>query len=124
MANVWPGMKFELEKEVTPEVTAARVGSGSLPVLATPVMIAWMEEASVAAIQPQMDEGETSVGILVTIRHMAPTKVGKAVRVISEVTEGKGNKISFTVKAYDEQNKIGEGSHERAVVNAEKFMNK
>ncbi len=124
MANVWPGMKFELEKEVTPEVTAARVGSGSLPVLATPVMIAWMEEASVAAIQPQLDEGETSVGILVTIRHMAPTKVGKAVRIISEVAEVKGNKISFTVKAYDEQNKIGEGSHERAVVNAEKFMNK
>ena len=124
MANVWPGMKFELEKEVTPEVTAARVGSGSLPVLATPVMIAWMEEASVAAIQPQLDEGETSVGILVTIRHMAPTKVGKAVRIISEVAEVKGNKISFAVKAYDEQNKIGEGSHERAVVNAEKFMNK
>ena len=124
MAEVWPGMKYELEKVVTPEVTAVRVGSGSLPVLATPMMIAWMEEAATEAIRPQLEAGQTSVGILVTIRHMAPTKVGKTVRVVAEVTEVKGNKVSFAVKAYDEETKIGEGCHERAIVDAEKFMKK
>lgn len=122
--QLWPGMKYEFERDVTNDMTADHVGSGSVHVFATPMMIAWMEEAAVAAVQPQLPEGYTTVGTMVNILHLASTKVGGTVRVVAEVTEVKGGRITYQVKAYDDQNKIGEGTHGRAVVEVAKFMGK
>ena len=118
------GMQGEAATLVEREDTALEVGSGSLLVYATPCMVALMEGAACEAIAPALEEGKTSVGIELSISHIAATPVGMEVRAEAHVTSVEKNIITFEVTAYDEQGKIGEGVHKRAVVSAQKFLEK
>ena len=118
------GMKGEVATDVEKADTALEVGSGSLLVYATPCMVALMEGAACEAIEAALPEGKTSVGTEISIKHIAATPVGMAVRAEAEVTAVDGNAISFAVAAYDEAGKIGEGTHQRYIVNTQRFLDK
>ena len=110
--------------KVTNENTAATVGSGLLPVFSTPSMIALLELAACNCLNGQLDEGCTSVGTLLNIKHLAATPVGMNVRAEATLTEIDGRRLVFDIKVYDEVSLIGEGTHERFIVLAEKFLAK
>ena len=116
------GMKGEVITQVERDDTAAEVGSGSLLVYATPCMVALMEGAACEAISSALPEGQTSVGTELNIKHVSATPVGLEVRAVAEVTAVEGKVITFEVKAYDEAGLIGEGTHKRAVINAQRFL--
>lgn len=118
------GMKGEVTTLVEREDTAYEVGSGSLLVYATPCMVALMEGAACEAIAEALPEGKTSVGTELNIKHLAATPVGLEVRAEAEVTAVDGNTITFQITAYDEAGKIGEGTHKRAVITAQRFLDK
>lgn len=118
------GMKGEAFSFVEKEDTAKEVGSGSLLVYATPCMVALMEGAACDAIKDALGEEKTSVGTALNIAHLSATPVGLEVRAEAEVTAVEGNSITFQVTAYDESGKIGEGTHQRYVVNAQRFLDK
>ncbi len=118
------GMKGEAFTLVEREDTAAEVGSGSLLVYATPCMVALMEGAACEAIASGLKETETSVGTALTIEHISATPVGLEVRAEAEVTAVEGKAITFSVKAFDEAGEIGRGTHQRVVVNTQKFLDK
>ena len=118
------GMKYTLNFVVTEEITAKVVGSGELEVLATPMMIANMEKASSLLVKPFLSEGETTVGTLVNVSHVMASLVGEKIEVISELTLVDRKRLVFSVKAMSEAGLIGEGTHERFIINSEKFMNK
>ena len=116
------GMKGQADTLVERSDTAAEVGSGSLLVYATPCMAAMMEAAACEAVAPGLSDAETTVGIELNIRHISATPVGMEVRAEAIVTAVEGKIISFELKAYDEAGLIGEGTHKRAVVGSEKFL--
>lgn len=118
------GMKGTATTLVEREDTAYEVGSGSLLVYATPCMVALMEGAACDAIAEAIPEGKTSVGTALDIQHLAATPVGLEVRAEAEVTEVNGSIITFQVTAYDEAGKIGEGTHKRAVITTQRFLDK
>lgn len=122
--DITVGMNGQVSTLAEREDTAAEVGSGSLLVYATPCMVALMEGAACEAISAAIPEDKTSVGIELTISHLAATPVGMEVRAEAEVTAVDGNIITFTVTAYDEAGKIGEGTHKRAVITTQKFLDK
>lgn len=103
------------------EHTASRVGSGRIPVLATPVMINVIEAAALAAVEHLLPGGHQSLGTLLQVSHVAATPVGMQVTAEAKVTAVEGRIIKFTVTARDQQDLIGEGSHERVVVNVARF---
>jgi predicted thioesterase len=115
------GSSFEIEMTVEEKDTAVSYGSGSLRVFATPAMTALMEKAALQAAAPYLDEGYTTVGTKLDISHMAATPAGMKVRARAELTKVDGRRLTFRVEAYDEADKIGEGIHERYIVNAESF---
>ncbi len=112
------------EELVTEEKTARAVGSGALPVYGTPCMLALIEQAACKALEGALEEGQTSVGTLLNVQHLAATPVGMHVRAEAIVTAVDGRKITFSVKTVDEAGVIGGGIHERFLVNAEKFVAK
>ena len=118
------GLSGEIREVVNADNTAAKVGSGSLEVFATPAMIALMEKASCRALDGALDEGSTTVGTMVNVEHVAATPLGMEVTVRSTVTAVDGRKVSFLVEAFDEAGLIGKGTHDRFVVFSEKFMAK
>ena len=118
------GMKFTVKIVVGKEDTAKNVGSGTLEVLATPRMIALMEEAAYKCIGDLLEEGTTSVGTNMSVKHLSATPVGMEVCATAEITEVDGRRVAFKVEAYDESGLIGEGTHERFVVAEEKFIAK
>ena len=118
------GMKGIAETVVEREDTAAEVGSGSLLVYATPCMVALMEGAAVEALSGVLSEEQSSVGIELNIQHTAATPVGMEVRAEAEVTAVDGRIITFEVRAFDEVGEIGKGTHKRAIINAQKFLDK
>ena len=118
------GMKGEVSTLVEREDTALEVGSGSLLVYATPCMVALMEGAACEAIASALPEGKTSVGIALDISHLSATPVGLEVRAEAEVTAVEGNILTFHVAAYDEAGLIGEGTHKRAIVSSQRFLEK
>ena len=123
---IYIGSSCQLEQVVTDELTAARIGSGSLPVFGTPFMAAMMENASMTLLQNFLSEEQSSVGTRLEITHDAPTPVGMKVwaeATITAVSEN-GKMVDFTVKAWDEQGPIGQGTHTRAIINAERFLAK
>ena len=117
-------MKGTVSTMVEREDTALEVGSGELLVYATPCMIALMEGAACEAISAEITEEKTTVGIELCVQHISATPVGHEVRAEAIVTEVDKNIITFEVSAYDESGKIGEGTHKRAVVNKQKFLDK
>jgi len=118
------GMKGSTSTLVEREDTAAEVGSGNLLVYATPCMVALMEGAACEAISAALPEDKTSVGIELAITHISATPVGLDVRAEAEVTAVTGNVVSFQVTAFDETGKIGEGTHKRAIVTTQKFLDR
>lgn len=118
------GMIGSVSTSVEREDTALEVGSGSLLVYATPCMVALMEGAACEAIAEAISEEKATVGIELNISHLAATPVGMDVRAEAEVTAVEGNIISFCVAAYDEKGKIGEGTHKRAIVTTQRFLDK
>ena len=118
------GMKGQVSTLVEREDTAAEVGSGSLLVYATPCMVALMEGAACEAISAAIPEEKTSVGIELAISHISATPVGMEVRAEAEVTAVDGSIVTFQVTAYDESGKIGEGTHKRAIITSQKFLDK
>ncbi len=118
------GIKGEQKVEVVYENTATAVGSGVLEVFATPCMIALMEKTACDSVIPYLNEGDGSVGTELNIKHVSATPIGMTVRCESELVEVDGRRLVFDVKAYDEIGLIGEGRHERFIVNNEKFQNK
>ena len=118
------GMKGQAFNEVEREDTALVVGSGSLLVYATPCMVALMEGAACEAIAEALPEEKTSVGTELNISHISATPVGLEVRAEAEVIAVDGPIITFRVEAFDEAGKIGEGTHKRAVITAQRFFDK
>src|SRR3954467_8475194 len=103
------------------EHTAPSIGSGRVHVLATPVMINLMEAAALDAIEDYLPEGTQSLGTHLNVRHVAATPVGMKVRALAEVTAVSGRSVRFAVTVKDEVDLIGDGTHERGVVNVAKF---
>jgi len=120
------GMKGERTFAVTKEMLANQVGSGLVAVFATPMMIAAIEGAAAASVAPELPEGKTTVGTLVNVSHVAATPEGMTVRIETELTElsANGKILTFHVAAYDEAGLIGEGTHQRAIVDTVRFEQK
>lgn len=109
---------------VTEEMTAKRLGSGELPVLATPQMIALMENTAYKSVAAYLGEGQGTVGTKIAINHLAATPVGMEVSLESELVEIDRNRLVFKVKAYDAAGCIGEGEHERFIIDNQRFLEK
>ena len=103
---------------------AKTVGSGTLDVLATPVMIARMEQAAWMAVAPHLSPEESTVGTRMDAKHLSPTPVGMDVTCRAELTQVEGRRLVFHVTAWDAQGPIGEGTHERAIIQAPRFLEK
>ena len=121
LSAIRPGLAGTAEMIVGPEHTAPRVGSGRIAVLATPVMINLIEAAALNAVEHLLPAGHQSLGIRLDVRHFAATPVGLRVTATAEVTLVEGRTIAFRVEARDEVEPIGEGVHERVVVNVARF---
>ena len=122
--QVRAGLKHTSELTVTDAVTAIKIGSGNMPVLATPMMMALMENAAMLAIKDKLPEGCTTVGGHIESSHLKPSKIGDVVRAEAEMTKVDGKKIEFKVAAYSGETLLGEGTHLRFIVDKEKFMSK
>ena len=119
--NLPAGLKGMAELVVGEQHTAPRIGSGRIHVLATPVMINLIEAAALAAIEQSLPEEHQSLGTRLDVTHVAATPVGMRVRATAEVVRVEGRTVYFKVRAEDERELIGEGTHERVVVNLERF---
>ncbi len=120
-ATLRPGLSGRAELLVGEEHTAPRVGSGLVHVLATPVMINLFEAAALDAVDKHLPAGYQSLGTVLNVRHIAATPVGMRVRSTAEIVKIEGRTVFLKVKAEDEKELIGDGTHERVVVNVEKF---
>ena len=118
------GLKHTSTLVVTDDVTAVKIGSGDMAVLATPAMMALMENAAMLAVADELPEGCTTVGGHIASSHLKPSKVGDTVTATAEVVKVDGKKIEFKVAAYSGDVLIGEGSHLRFVVDRERFLSK
>ena len=114
----------EINVTVENNMTAASMKSGSLDVLATPYMIALMEQASAELCQKFLPEGISTVGTMVNIQHLAATSLGASVRTVATLTEFDGRKATFEVVAYDNAGVIGKGTHERFTIKIDSFLRK
>lgn len=124
LTRLKPGLVGTASMQVTDEHTAASLGSGRAPVLATPMMIALMEAAAVDCVERFLPEGLESLGIRVEVEHMAPTPPGFTVTATAELLEVNGRKLVFRVEARDARDVVGKGTHSRAVVDANRFRSK
>ena len=118
------GLKGEAAAEVVYANTAAAVGSGALPVFATPAMIGLMEKAALESVQPYLEEGQGTVGVRLEIAHLAATPIGMTVRAESELVEIDRRRLCFQVRAYAGEELVGEGTHQRFIVDSERFLAK
>ncbi|HWJ99197.1 MAG TPA: thioesterase family protein [Xanthobacteraceae bacterium] len=121
LTNVKPGLSGTAELVVGEEHTAPRVGSGRVAVLATPVMINLIEAASLKAVEHLLPAGYQSLGTRLDVKHYAATPVGMKIKATAEVVRVEGREIYFVVRAEDEKEPIGDGTHERVAVNVERF---
>ena len=121
ISAIRPGLSGTADMTVTPEHTAPRVGSGRIAVLATPVMINLIEAAALSAVEHLLPDGHQSLGIHLDVGHFAATPVGLGVTATAEVTAIEGRTITFRVEARDEREVIGDGTHQRVVVNVARF---
>lgn len=118
------GLSHTSTLTVTEKDLAIHIGSGDLNVLATPAMMALMENAAMLAVKEAVGEGNTTVGSQISSSHLKPTACGQTITATATLTAVEGRKLTFHVTASDEQGLIGEGEHIRYIVNADKFMSK
>ncbi len=120
--EIRPGLVGEATRTVTAADLASAIGSGRLDVFGTPAMLGLIELAAVNAVDHLLPEGSTTVGTRLDVRHLAPSPLGIAVRARAELVAVDGRRLTFTVEAFDAVEKIGEGTHERAVVDAGRLL--
>lgn len=118
------GIKHTVTEMVTKDNTADKVGSGLLPVYATPSMIALMEKCASECVAPYLEEGKASVGTMLNVKHVAASPIGIEITCTATLTEVDGRRLVFALEASDEKGLIGEGTHERFVIDTERFMAK
>ena len=118
------GIKGYQEDFVTEDKLAKNVGSGLVRVYATPQMIALIEKTAVPSVEPYLEDGQSTVGTLVNVTHCAATPAGMKVHAETELVEVDRRKLTFKVSAYDERGRIGEGVHERFIIDIAKFQAK
>lgn len=118
------GLSGKSSELVTNDKTALEVGSGGLLVYATPCMIALMEKTAMESIRPYLEQGQGSVGIKINVSHVSASPIGCEIYCESEVIEIDRRRIVFSVKAFDEHGLIGEGVHERFIIDNNKFFEK
>ncbi len=119
-----PGLVAEISTTVRETETAAQLGSGTVPVYATPALVALMENAAVRALEGHLPVGYTTVGVHIDVRHLAATPIGMQVRAHAELVEVKGRKLNFRIQAWDEVEQIGDANHIRFLLDEEAFMAK
>lgn len=116
-----PGLTGQATVTVTDNLTASTLGSGTIAVYATPAMIALLEAAAIKALGEHLDEGQTSVGTSLDVKHTSATPVGMTVQATATLKEVDGRRLVFEVSASDEVEQIGHGMHERFIVDRERF---
>ncbi|MGE5633417.1 MAG: thioesterase family protein [Caulobacteraceae bacterium] len=116
------GMTAQVEKKVEENDTAVKFGSGSVTVLATPMLVALMENAALSAVDPFLGGSLATVGTSLNVKHIAATPVGMKVRAKAELVNIEGKKLTFRLEAYDDREKVGEGTHERYIIELSKFL--
>jgi predicted thioesterase len=121
LSKLYVGLLGNAQIRVGEEQTAPRVGSGRVRVLATPVMINMMEAAALDAIENLLPPGHQSLGTHLDVGHYAATPVGMTLRATAEVTKIDGRNVTFRVEAFDDKERVGDGTHTRVVVNVERF---
>jgi predicted thioesterase len=121
LSDLRPGLAGSAELKVAVEHTAPSIGSGLVPVLATPVMINVIEAAALAAVEHLLPAGHQSLGIHLDVRHFAATPIGMRLRATAELVAIDGRTLTFRVEARDDKEPIGDGSHQRVVVNVARF---
>lgn len=119
-----PGLAAEVLLAVTDDDTAIAFGSGSVPVLGTPRVVALVEEASVKALEARLEPGTTTVGMRVQLDHLAPTAVGHKVRAEATLREVEGRRLVFAVSVRDERGLVAAGKVTRVIVDVDRFMDK
>ena len=124
MTELKTGLVGRAETIVTESNTATAIGSGALPVFSTPHLIALMENASMNAIAPCLEDGQGSVGTKIDVAHVAATPMGMTVRAESTITRIEGRMLSFEVRAWAGDELIGEGTHQRCIIYNQRFMEK
>ena len=118
------GASGQAVTRVTADNTAECFGNAGAAVFATPMLVALMERAAIDALRPYLAAGQRSVGTRVEISHLAATPVGMTVKATATLMEVAGKKLTFTVEAYDDREKVGEGRHERYIIDTAKFLSK
>lgn len=118
------GLTHQSRTQVAAENTAATLGSGDLPVFATPAMVALMENAAMLAVAGELPEGSTTVGAEMNVTHIKPSGIGTEITASAILTEVDGRKLTFNVGARDAEGMIGEGVHIRYIVDRTKFLAK
>lgn len=116
------GLSHVSATTVSPENTASAMGSGDMPVFATPSMVALMENAAMLAVSPALPAHETTVGGFIEASHLAPSPIGAIIEAKATVTEVKGKKITFAIEAFQGEKLIGKASHIRFIVDRETFL--
>ena len=119
--NLKTPMYGEARTKVTGENTALKFGSGTIDVFATPAMIALMEEASINTVDEYLPDNYATVGTELNVKHIAATPEGMNVTASAKLIKIDGKKLTFTLEAFDEEEKIGEGSHQRYIIELDKF---
>jgi len=119
-----PGMTHELRLKTGPEHSARKFYPDLPDAFATPFLVGLMEGVSADLMAKHLQPGEQSVGIGIQLKHTAPTPLGMEVRVVTQLVQVDGKKLTFKLEAFDEKEKIGEATHERFIINAEKFGKK
>lgn len=118
---VTTGLKNSIGLTVTEELTASHIGSGTVRVFSTPMMIAQMEKTCRICVKPYLEEGQETVGTHVNVSHVSSTPVGMKVRCECELIEIDRRRLTFKVAAYNEKGLIGEGLHERFIIDIDRF---
>ena len=118
------GASHTIKRRVEPEHSADKHGNPGIDVFTTPLLCEWSEEAAVLAVQDQLDPGMITLGTRIDLKHLVATPIGMMVRVTATLKEIDGRKLSFTVEAYDEREKISECAHERFIVTKSRFLEK
>lgn len=124
MKQIHKGQTAKISTTVTIDKLASSVGSGTAQVFSTPMMIALMENAAMNCIKDSLDEGETSVGTEINVKHISASPLGIDVYAVAKVTSNEGRKVNFDIEAFDSQGKIGEASHTRFVLDSDIFETK
>lgn len=122
MAQLSPGIRGEIARRVTADLTADRFGNTGVNVLATPMLVALCEEAALTCLAPHLGPGEGSVGTRVELSHTAATPVGMTVRVEATLTQVDGRRLVFDVRARDDREEVGVGRHERFLIDRARFL--